>query len=244
MDLSAQDLERLAARLDTLTPTQVSQVRESLVSETLRRCAEDGLFWLRYVSTLDEADPDAPVKPFPIDKDYVRLLWQVLATENRVVVAKSRQMIVSWLIAAFCVWYARFKPHQAVYWQTQDWADAASKVCQAEGSAAGRCQFIETHLPEWMRLEAKWQDGCMTYSNGSFIQAVAGGADKIRGKVGSLIVEDEFAKQQEARGVWATIAPIAHEKVKIFVIGTPNGSDNQFATLWHGRDLALGSEIR
>src|SRR5439155_782175 len=121
---------------------------------------------------------------------------------------KSRQMLVSWIVCAFCVWWARFKPHQAIYWQSQQWKDARGMVSQAQGLPMARCQFMERHLPQWLQQPIQTQEGLISYPNGSFIQAVAGGADQIRGLVGSVIVEDEFAKQEEAAGVYQTIAPL------------------------------------
>jgi phage FluMu gp28-like protein len=103
----------------------------------------------------------------------------------------------------------------------------------------GRCQFMESHLPKWLQQDIKPQEGLISYPNGSFIQAVAGGADQIRGKVGSVIVEDEFAKQEEAAGVYQTIAPLLQKGSRCIVIGTPNGTNNTFATIYHGRPVGV-----
>mgnify|MGYP001596015385 CR=1 FL=1 len=223
-------------------PDQLVQTTspEHAIAAVLELCQTEGLFWLGWVVTRDEADTEHSVKPFPIHLAYIRELWRQLATNQCVAIAKSRQMLVSWVVAAFCVWWARFKPHQAVFWQTQKWQDATGMVCQAEGGFPGRCQFIERNLPPWMQLSIKEQEGALTYPNGSLIQALAGGADQVRGKVASVIVEDEFARQEEATGVWTTVAPLVQKGCKVIVVSTPNGSSNQFAVLYHGRPLDLG----
>ena len=205
----------------------------------LDQCQRDGEVFLRFVRTRDEADSEQAVKSFPGHMEYLSELWKVLARDQRVVIAKSRQMMVSWIVCAFCIWWARFKPHQAVYWQSQQWKDACGMVAQADGQTMGRCQFMEANLPAWLKVAVKTQEGLISYPNGSFIQAVAGGADQIRGKVFSLAVEDEAAKQEEFTGVYQTIAPLLQKGSRCIVIGTPNGTSNMFATLYHGRPVGL-----
>lgn len=215
-----------------LTPAELAPVINTL-------SAADGLFWLKFVRTRDEADPETPLKPFPVALDYVRALWDEFSGHNRIVVAKSRQMLVSWTICAFCCWWARYKPNQAVYFQTQKWEDAAAMVALATGTQStgylGRCQFIEANMPAALKLKVRATEGRLQFPNGSIIQALAGGADQIRGKVASLIVEDEFAFQPEAKGVYTAAAPLIQKGAKFIAISTPNGDAGQFADLYHGR---------
>lgn len=235
--ISNEHLEQILRRLDTLAPHERDQLFEGLKSEILTRCATDGLFWLKFVKTRDEADPANPVKPFPVHLEYVQALWKEYETYQRVVVAKSRQMMVSWITCAFCVWWARFRPNQAVYFQTKAWPDAVSMICMPTGGFSGRCQFIEDNLPEWMKIHYKPSEGRIQYPNGSIIQALSGGADQMRGKTGSLMILDEFGFQEDQDGVYTSLAPLIQKGAKAFFISTPNGTGNYFATLWHGRPV-------
>jgi hypothetical protein len=228
------ELTRLAARADSLAPKDAQQLLWALGQEADARCATDGKFWLRFVRTRDEADPAEPVKPFPIQLAYTRALWDILEAQQEIVIAKSRQMIVSWEIVCFCVWWARYRGNQAVFWQTKNWPDAVAMTCMPEGGFEGRCQFIETHLPEWMRLPAKFSEGRVQYPNGSIIQALSGGAGNIRSKTPSLIIEDEFAHQEDQAGVYTAVAPLIQKGAKAIFVSSPNGSGNYFATLYHG----------
>lgn len=214
---------------------------EEVLALTRYHCEHDGLFWLRYVVTRDEADPNKAIKPFPIDKEYVRELWWIFDHSTFGVIAKSRQMLVSWCIAAHSVWWARFKSNQAVYYQTKAFEDAIAMVAMPEGGFEGRCQFIESHLPDWLKVKVKVSEGRIQYPNGSIIQALAGGADKIRGKTASRVYEDEFAFQDDQDGVYTAVAPLRQNGAAAFFISTPNGADNLFATLYHGRPV--GQEV-
>ena len=232
-----EHLERLLAKLPTLDARQQEQLWASIRAEVLARCADDGLFWLRFVKTRDEADPQNSVKPFPVQLEYIRLLWDQYLNHNRIVVAKSRQMMVSWVPCAFIVWWARFKPHQAIYWQTKAWPDAVKMVCMPSGGFSGRCQFIEDNLPAWMRQEYKPSEGRIQYPNGSLIQALSGGGDQVRSATGSIFVEDEYAHQEEQDSVYTALAPLIQKGAKGIFISSPNGTSNTFATLYHGRHV-------
>ena len=70
--------------------------------------------------------------------------------------------------------------------------------------------------------------------NGSMIQALSGGADQIRGTTPSLLIEDEFAHQEDQPGVYTAVAPLIQKKAKLVFASTPNGASNTFATLYHG----------
>jgi hypothetical protein len=234
--LDAQTLQRLLPRIERgeLTDTQREGLFWALKAELNRRCAEDGLFWLQHAKTRDEADVDQAVKSVPLHEPYIAPLWQGLVDHQVTILAKSRQMFVSWEIALFCVWWARYKPNQAIYIQMQGWPDAVAMTCMPAGGYEGRMQFIENHLPDWMRLKYKASEGRMAYPNGSIIQALAGGANQIRSKTYSLYVGDEFAFCEEQDKIWTAVAPLIQKGSKAIIVSTPNGVDNQFSTLWHG----------
>ena len=237
MVIPEQQLERVLARADSLSPKEAQALFAALAEQTLARCAKDGLFWLKFVQTRDEADPEHPTKKFPLHESYTAALWNDLVAHPVNIVAKSRQMFVSWEIACFCVWRARFNPNQAVYYQCQGWPDAVEKTAMPEGGFEGRMQFIENHLPEWMRVKCKFTEGRIQYPNGSIIQGLAGGANQVRGKTPSLYIGDEFAFMEEQDRVWTSVAPLIQKGAKAIIVSTPNGTGNMFATLYHGRPV-------
>lgn len=226
-------------RISELSAAERNAVIAELGREALSRCAADGWFWLSFVKTRDEASEDS-VKPFP-RLPYVQEIWRALDQGQKTTIAKSRQMLVSWLLCAYCVWYARFRANRYVVWQTQKGEDAEKMVCMPGGDKdAGyfaRMQFIERTLPSWMRQRTKEGAGMIMYPNGSMIEAVAGGANQVRGKTASLIIEDEFAFQEESRGVWQAVAPLVQKATKFVAVSTPNGPSNIFAELYHGYSL-------
>lgn len=236
--LSPVELDTFLEGLQKLGNPQKRLILSELQREAAQRSAEDGLFWLKFVKTRDEADPETPVKPFPAHLAYVQELWGVLVLCQKVVIAKSRQMLVSWILCAFGAWWARTRSHQLVLFQTQKKEDANKMVAlpSVENGAGymGRMQFIEWHMPEWLKVPLRPSEGMLSYANGSLIEAVAGGANQVRSKVPSIIMEDEFAFQEEARGVYGAVAPLIQKQTKFIACSTPNGMDNIFADLYHG----------
>jgi len=234
-----QQLERLIPLLDRgeLSPKQLQDLDAAVKQEINRRCGEQGLFWAKFVSTRDEADPEHSIKAFPLHEEYVRLLWQDWTDNQVCAVAKSRQMFVSWTICAYAVHWARYRGNQAVYFQTQNWPDAVAMVSRPEGYVEGRMQFLETHQPEWLRQKAKFTEGMIQYPNGSIIQALSGGANQIRSKTPSLYIGDEFAFQEDQDKIWTSVAPLIQKGARAILISTPNGSSNAFATLYHGHPV-------
>lgn len=231
-----------ASRLADLPPDKAEALLRAVHGEVLARCQTDGWFWTGFVRTKDEADPAASTKAFPQSLEYVRDYWQLMATKPRIAVAKSRQMFITWATCAYMVWLARFHGNTAVLYQTQSEDDANGMVSVAgsthDGGYFGRCQFIERHLPVWMQQPIRDPEGVITYPNGSIIRALPGGAHKIRGKTGTLIVLDEMAFLEEAKGSYTAIAPLVQKGAHLIGISTPNGgAGNFFYHLWHG--LAL-----
>ena len=55
-------------------------------------------------------------------------------------------MMISWVVACFASWWARYKPNKSVYYQTQGWPDAVAMTCMPSGGYQGRVQFIEDNL--------------------------------------------------------------------------------------------------
>ena len=215
-----------------------TRIVAALGHEALKRCQQDGWFFARFVKTRDEADTDS-VKLFP-RLPYLATLWQVIDNHQRVVIVKSRQMMVSWLLCLYAVWFARFHENKLILWQTQKDEDANAMVCLPgikDAGFLGRMQFIERNLPSWLHQPVKENEGELSYPNGSMIQALAGGANQVRSKTASLIIEDEFAFQEEAKGVYQAVGPLIQKACKFVAVSTPNGPDNTFAELWHGYKL-------
>ena len=75
MTLEATQLAKLLPKLDNLGKSEAEKLLAGLAGEVNKKCADDGLFWLKFVRTRDEADPENSVKPFPLHEEYIRSIY-------------------------------------------------------------------------------------------------------------------------------------------------------------------------
>lgn len=191
------------------------------IRELCRRSAHYFIFDGKLLRTKDEHESEAPVKLFP-DKAYLRVILDCLlltggmipvskaryATEAGLPVArldragmfaveKSRQIMATWLVAAYCLWRAKYRQHQLILWQSKKEDDAASVVFDKDRDTA-RMSFMETHLPASIQSPVGFSRCNIRYQDtGSRIWGIPEGADVIRSNTPSVLVSDEAAFQPE-----------------------------------------------
>lgn len=185
--------------------------------------------------TKDEHDLRQPVKPIP-PVPYLRVLLDLLclsghlgeaeasyaraaglseawlhnlATSRILVIEKSRQMLVTWMVCAYLLWRAKFFPHQLILVQSKREDDAANLVFNKEPNVA-RLSFLESHLPRSLRsceFPRAGAYGHLYFPNGSHIWAIPEGGDIIRSNTPSVVFSDESAFQPEFGASYTAALP-------------------------------------
>ena len=176
--------------------------------------ADSGLWlFLDHVYTKDSHDRTRAVKKLPVaDKDYLKVVFLYMLACDRLLLPKSRQIMMSWAMSAFSVWHAMSGQYKHVVYQTKKEDDAHAMVSRGKKQPRdGRMDFIIHHLPDWLKdqniasgkgnnvgdlmfsTEAYDADGVPVPWFGSRIEAVPGGADQIASKTPSLAEIDEAA---------------------------------------------------
>ena len=80
-------------------------------------------------------------KKFPIGKSYVyHLIKYGILQQRLLVLPKSRRMTATWIVAAYCVWFAMFKQKRNVLWQAQNGSKSADTL-------RNKMLFIMENLP-------------------------------------------------------------------------------------------------
>lgn len=200
--------ERLALKLKTL---------EDIYANNPWRWFCDQVF------TIDESQASGRVMPWPREKQYLEETLDVLTRESRVIIPKSRRMMISWLAAGFFVHTARYTDHAALFWQSEIEQKAAFIVDK-------RCMFIEEHLrfPEFRSHTEKYKTktgmvGKLIYPNGSYIWALAQGGDTFRTYTATKIVMDECEFQQQAPEAMRALLPMIEHGAQVVLISSSNG---------------------
>ena len=223
----------------------------------------DSGFWefLKYVYTKDEHDPTNPIKPFPADKEYVIWTFAHMLACEKLLVPKSRQIMVSWMLAAFACWFVRTQSHSLVIVQSKKAEDAQDLVSMGKDNpCAGRVDFIEQHLPQWLRdphivhgsgnkvgqliytPHPKTPQGVKVPWYGSRIIAVPQGADQVRGKTVSLYISDEAAFQEEFKNAVVALLPalMSPKSTTRFIAASSVNSGSEFNNMVLESNQGLG----
>jgi len=155
-----------------------------------------------FVYTLDTHDPYTPIKPFPAHRPHiiaVTRLWQYNALMS---LRKSRQMIMTWLFAALCLWDTLHKGKFTVQ-QSKRLEDAVGNEHAGDGPL-GRSKFILNHIPGRKALGLVEGDGFVKLATSvsfpklnSLLLAIPQGGNIIRQRTVSGILSDESHFQDE-----------------------------------------------
>jgi len=214
-----------------LSEDELRELHGLLLAQLDERYRDDEEAWLEeQVWTLDEAS--AEIRRWPAEKNYLRELGQAIREENLLAIPKSRRMLVTLRLAAYCTHRIRYEPANAIFWQSQN-EDKAAEVVNY------RCAFIEDHLddPELRRpyqahRTSAGKIGRMTYAGtGSYIVGIPQGADAIRSFTGTVLVMDEIEHQEQGREALVAAIPLVEKRAKLILVGSSNGPRGVLAEL-------------
>lgn len=139
-------------------------------------------------------------------KNYIDHLCNRWLQEKRLLVPKSRRVLVSWTMVSLHCWLARFFPGTTVAFVSRK-----QGLNDSEGAAelVRRVKFIEEHLPaELEPLPFQYNFARLKYPTiGSEIIGVAQGADQLRQYTLSAIFADEMAFWELAHDTYSASLP-------------------------------------
>jgi hypothetical protein len=172
-------------------------------------------FLTECVWTLDQASqqvrrfPDIADSPCSCPakcRNYIQHLCITWLREKRLLVPKSRRVMVSWTMVALHCWLARFFPGSTIAFVSRK-----QGLNDSEGAAelVRRIKFIEEHLPvEIEPVPFQYNFARLKYpSIGSEIIGVAQGADQLRQYTLTAIFADEMAYWELAHDTYSASIP-------------------------------------
>ena len=227
-------------RIDTILE-QIRELAYQQANDNSRReplPIEPWSFCQRCVWTLDEhagAHGLQPIRQFPT-KAYLRELTEIWQRERLLRVEKSRQLMISWLMAALHLHAALVNRGERIAWQSKNFADADSML-------RDRLWHIFLHIPNtFQKPKARYLSGLIEVYHDteaqlptSQIMAIAQGADQLRQYTFSRILSDEFSFQESQRESYAAMRPTIDGGGRLTIVSSAN-AENFFWELGH-RDL-------
>ena len=139
------------------------------------------------------------------------------------VILKARQLGISTITAAYCVWLMLFHRDKNVLVIATKFATAANLVKKVKN--------IMKNLPPWLQVATISIDNRTSFelSNGSQIKAASTSGDAGRSEALSLLVIDEAAHVDGLKELWTGLYPTLSTGGRCIALSTPNGVGNWFS---------------
>ena len=170
---------------------------------------------------------------------YIERFLENLYNCEKLLVPKSRQLVITWITMAYCLWYALTHPGSNIYVQKEK--ESESGFGDPLDSLGSRLEFMYDKLPEEFKdknyVKIKSPPTLFFKDHNSAIMGLAQGPDQVRGKAGSIIVVDEAAFHRELGLTLATMMPIAESGCQLILVSTANGKEAFYDTLSDGGRL-------
>jgi len=220
--------------VSAVAPVDELELRRELIEdlriEDLEYARDPWLFIREQVRTIDEAAQIEEL-PFP-DKPYLEELVAALESEPMLAIPKSRRVMATWTVSAFCVHRIRYRRANGIFWQSETEDKSAYAVDK-------RLVYIEEHLtnPMFRRRfktirTSKGLVGRMEYEiTGSYAWAIPQGGKVGRTYTPSVWVMDESEFMEEADEALTAALAFAEKGAKLIVISSSNGPRGVLAGL-------------
>ena len=175
---------------------------------------------LRNIQTLDAV---GGIKPFP-DYPFARKLVEELQRNRILIVAKSRQMMATWIVCAYNLQQA-IKDEPGIYL-------FLSKGARDSGELIKRLRIMIQNLPEDLADGIVVKAGEVAFPSGSRIIALPATEYAPRMHSPRGVFWDEMAFTPYSEGIWAAVKPAVDSGGGFVGVSTPNGTDNVFYELY------------
>jgi hypothetical protein len=177
-----------------------------------------------------------PFKLWPAQFDVL----DVLRAEDRVLILKARQLGISWLVCAYTLWRALFRPAQEIFLFSRGKAEAKELL--------RRIRALYDRLPAGLRMLLPRLDAgnkeSLEWSHGSRIQSMASTPGSGVSFTASVVVMDEAAHMTWGQELYGNVKATVAEGGQIIIFSTAQGVGNWFHTLWDHSQRGLNSFAR
>ena len=192
--------------------------KKQIVKEILKSGKDPTYFINSYCRISHPMRGLIPFKTYPYQDD----LLQDFNDYRFNVILKARQLGISTICAAYCVWFM-------LYHKEKNILVLATKLSTAT-NLVRKVKAIMKALPDWLRISDIIVDNRTSFelSNGSIIKAASTSGDAGRSEALSLLVVDEAAHIERMSEIWTAIYPTLSTGGRCVALSTPSGVGNWF----------------
>lgn len=207
---------------------KVRELKGAARAEEIIKCGQDPVYFMKHYVYISHPDRGLiKFDTFPFQDDCIA----DFQNHRFNIILKSRQLGLSTVCAAYCLWTALFQKQKNVL-------IIATRLDVAKNFLRKVRQMYDS-LPPWLVMPTLKEESVryLNFSNGSRITAVPTGDDAGRSEAVSLLVVDECAHIDKFdyhwMGLWSTIT----HGGRAILLSTPKGVGNKFHELWMGCDV-------
>ncbi len=192
--------------------------KKEIVKEILKSGKDPAYFINNYCRISHPMKGLIPFKTYPYQDDLLRDFNDYRFN----VILKARQLGISTICAAYCVWFM-------LYHKEKNILVLATKLSTAT-NLVRKVKAIMKSLPDWLRISDIIVDNRTSFelSNGSIIKAASTSGDAGRSEALSLLVVDEAAHIERMNEIWTAIYPTLSTGGRCVALSTPSGVGNWF----------------
>jgi len=192
--------------------------KKEIVKEILKSGKDPAYFINNYCRISHPMKGLIPFKTYPYQDDLLRDFNDYRFN----VILKARQLGISTICAAYCVWFM-------LYHKEKNILVLATKLSTAT-NLVRKVKAIMKSLPDWLRISDIIVDNRTSFelSNGSIIKAASTSGDAGRSEALSLLVVDEAAHIERMSEIWTAIYPTLSTGGRCVALSTPSGVGNWF----------------
>ena len=201
--------------------------KQEIVKEIVKSGKDPAYFINNYCRISHPMHGLIPFKTYP----YQAQLLDDFNDYRFTVILKARQLGISTISAAYCVWFMLFHKEKNIL-------VIATKFSTA-GNLVKKVKSIMKNLPPWMQVAKVSVDNRTSFelTNGSTIKAASTSGDAGRSEALSLLVIDEAAHIDGLDDLWTGLYPTLSTGGRCIALSTPNGVGNWFHKAYANAEL-------
>lgn len=201
--------------------------------------------FLRYfVITQDEHDTVHPFKPLPFEAmPHLGYLADIWIYRQLICIAKSRQVLITWLFCAILLWDTMFRRGRLNIIINKREDDADETIDRIRLIYENLPEMIKSAFPAVRTPQGQLGSYCKLSFSGSnsTIRGLPQNPDAVRKNTASNLFMDEAAFIEKARECFTAALPTIRGGGKLIIVSTPKGH-NFFSKIYQDNgDLNAGN---
>lgn len=208
-----------------------NEPQKLLKLKELERCKEDPIYFIKnYVSIQHPVRGRISLKLYPFQEDCIN---DFLEFKYNIVV-KSRQLGLSTITSAYCLWYAMFNMDKDIRLMATRLETAKNMIQKIRIAFKDVPAWIKSGLglTETEKESVKY----IEFTNGSKIEAIPTTPESVRGVACSLLIIDECAHIEKFGDIWEAARPTITTGGDAILFSSPQGK-NEFYEIYKNAEV-------